>query len=109
MERDETAVPFVSFKTARRRVVQTSSRVMCDSCERSVSSFQGCLLSDNGQPQFKQEQFIRGGCWMMAGIERWEFHECNNPGHLQTDCSVCKKRIVEKGNKPKTERFETTA
>ena len=27
----------VSFKKARRRVVQTGSRVMCDRCERSVS------------------------------------------------------------------------
>ena len=53
----------VSFKTARQRVVPTSSRVMCDSCERSVSSFQGCLLSDSGQSQFKRKQFIRAGCF----------------------------------------------
>ena len=91
----------VSFKTARRRVVQTSSRVMCDSCERSVSSFQGCLFSHSGQSQFKQEQFICAGCLMMTGIECWESHECNKPGQLRKDCSVCKKRIAEKGNKPK--------
>ena len=35
----------VSFKRARRRVVQTSSRVMCDSCGRSVSAVSGCLLT----------------------------------------------------------------
>ena len=39
----------VSFEAARRWEVQASSRVMCDSCERSVSSFQGCLFSDSGQ------------------------------------------------------------
>ena len=78
----------VSFKTARRRVVQTSSRVMCDICERSVSSFQGCLLSDSGQSQFKREQFIRAGCWTLTGIERWESHECNKLGQLQTDCNA---------------------
>ena len=86
----------VSFKTARRRVVQTSSRVMCDSCGRSVSSFQGCLFSDSGQSQFKREQFIRTGCLMMTGIERWESHECNKPGQLRKDHSVCKKRIAER-------------
>ena len=48
----------VSFKTARRRVVQTSSRVMCDSRGRSVSAVQVCLLSDSGQSQFKREQLI---------------------------------------------------
>ena len=37
----------------------------------------------------------------MAGIERWESHECNKPGQLQTDYSVYKKRIAE--------RAETTA
>ena len=39
----------VSFKTARRRVLQTSSRIVCDSCGRSVS-VQGCsqiLVSRN--------------------------------------------------------------
>ena len=25
---------------------------------------------------------------MMAGIERWESHECNKPGKLRKDCSV---------------------
>ena len=53
----------VSFITARRWMVQTSSRVMCDSCERSVSSFQGYLFSDSGQSQFKQEQFMSH--WML--------------------------------------------
>ena len=99
----------VSFKTARRRVAQTSSRVMCDSCERSVSSFQGCLFSHSGQSQFKQEQSICAGCLMMTGIECWESHECNKPGQLRKDCSVCKKRIAEKGNKPKGKMVETTA
>ena len=33
---------------------------------------------------------------MMAGIERWESHECNKPGQLQTDYSVYKKRIAER-------------
>ena len=46
---------------------------------------------------------------MLAGIERWESHECNKPGQLRKDCSVYKKRSVENGNKPKGERFETTA
>ena len=32
----------ISGKTVRRRVVQTSSRVMCDSCRRAVSAVQGC-------------------------------------------------------------------
>ena len=31
------------------------------------------------------------------------------PGQLRKDCSVCKKRIAEKGNKPKGKRVETTA
>ena len=77
----------VSLKTARR-VVQNSSRVMCDSCERSVSSFQSCLFSDSGQSQFKREQFICAGCLMMIGTECWESHECNKPGQLRKDCSV---------------------
>ena len=97
----------VSFKTARRRVVQTSSRVMCDSCGRSVSLFQGCLFSDCGQSQFKREQFICAGCLTLTGIERWESRECNKPGHLRTDCCVYKKRIAERGNN--TESVETTA
>ena len=99
----------VSFETARRRVVQTSSRVRCDSCERSVSSFQGCLFSDSGQSQFKREQFNRTGCLIMTGIERRESHECNKPGHLRTDCSMYKKRSVEKANKPKGKRIENSS
>ena len=98
----------VSFKTARRRVVHTSSHVMCDSCERSVSSVQGCLFSDLCQSQSKREQFICAGCLMMIGIERWELHEWNKPGQLRKDCSVCNKRIAEKGNKPRGKRVETT-
>ena len=82
---------------------------MCDSCEQSVSSFQSCLFSESGQSQIKREQFIRTGCLMITGIERWESHEFNKPGHLRTDCSVCKKRIAEKGNTPKGKRVETTA
>ena len=73
----------VSFETVRRRVVQTSSQVMCDSCERSVSSFRGSLFSESGQSQFKRGQFIRSGCLMMTSIERWESHECNEPGQLR--------------------------
>ena len=46
---------------------------------------------------------------MMIGIERWESHECDKPGQLRTDCRVYKKRIAEKGNKPKGKRVETTA
>ena len=46
---------------------------------------------------------------MMTGIERWESHECNKTGQLRTDCSVYKKRIAEKGNKPKVKRVETTS
>ena len=38
---------------------------------------------------------------MMAGIERWESHECNKPGQLRTVYSVYKKSIAE--------RAETTA
>ena len=102
VRRDSCAI--ISFLTARRRVVQTSSRVMCDSCERSVSSFQGCLLSDSRHSQFEREQFIRAGCWTLTGIERWESHECNMPGQMRTDCSVCTKCIAEKGNKAKRER-----
>ena len=98
----------VSFKTARLRAVRTRSRVVCDSCGRSVPAAQGFLLSDSGQSRFKQEQFIRTGCLMTAGTELWEAHECNKPGQLRKDCSVYKKRIAEKGNKPKGERVETT-
>ena len=98
----------VSFKTALRRVVQTSSRVKCVICERSVYSFQGCLLSDSGQSKFKREQFIRAGCLTLTDIKRWESHERNKPGHLRTDFSVYKKRIADKGNKPKGKRVETT-
>ena len=45
----------------------------------------------------------------MTGIERWESHECNKPGQMRKDCSVCKKRIAEKGNEPKGKRVATTA
>ena len=66
VRRDSCAI--FSFNTARRRVVQTSSRVMCDICERSVSSVQVCLFSDSGQSQFQRGQFIFAGCLMMTGI-----------------------------------------
>ena len=46
---------------------------------------------------------------MMTGIERWESYEGNKPGHLCKYCSVCKKRITEKGNKSKGKKVETTA
>ena len=101
--RDSCAV--ASFRTARRREVQTSSRVVCDICERSVSSFHGCSLSDSGQSQDKREQFIRAGCWTLTGIERWECHECSKLGHLRTDCSVCRERKQAQ----KRERVEATA
>ena len=70
----------VTSKTVRRRVVQTSSQVMGDSHRRAVSAVQGCLFSDSGQWFLKQEQFMCAGCCMMAGIERWESHECKKPG-----------------------------
>ena len=70
VRRDRCAI--VSFKTVRRREVHISSRVMCDICGRSVFSFQGCLFSDSGQSQFKREQFIRIGYFMMTGTELWE-------------------------------------
>ena len=78
----------VSLTTARGRAVQTSS--------------------DSGQSQFKREQFVRAGC-LMIGIERWESHECDKPGQLRTDCNVYKKRIAEKGNKPKGMGVETNS
>ena len=99
----------VSFKTSRRRVVQISQPVMCDSCERSISSFQGCLFSESGQSQFQRGQSIRTGCLVMIGIERWESYDGNKLGHFCKDCSVYKKRTSEKWNKPKGERVETTA
>ena len=46
----------VPFKSVRRRVVQTRSRVMCDSGRRKVSAVEGCLLLGSRQ-------------LMMAGIE----------------------------------------
>ena len=39
----------------------------------------------------------------------WYSHECNKPGQLRKDCSVCKKRIAEKGKKTKRKRVETRA
>ena len=45
----------------------------------------------------------------MTGIERRESYECNKPGQLREDYSMYKKRITEKGNKPKGTRVETTA
>ena len=68
-----------SFKAARRRAVQTSSRIICDRCGRSVFAVQGCFVPDSGKSPFKQEQFIFAGC-LMAGIERGESHECNKLG-----------------------------
>ena len=35
--------------------------------------------------------------------------EGNKPGQLRKDCSVYKRRMAEKGNKPKGKRVETTA
>ena len=86
----------VSFKSVRRRVVQTRSRVMCDCCRRSVSAVEDCLFSDSGQSYFKREHFICAGCLMMVGIERWESHERNKPGQLQTDYRAYKKRTAER-------------
>ena len=42
---------------------------------------------------------------MIIGNERWESYKCNKLGQLRKDCSVCKKRIAEEGNKPKGKRF----
>ena len=81
----------VSFKTARRRVVQTSSRVMCDSCERSVSAVLGCLCRLWSVAVQARTVYSR---WMLDA----------KPGQMRTDCSVYKKRIAERGNKPKRER-----
>ena len=72
---------------------------MCDSCEESFSSFQGCLFAESVQSQFKQGQFIRTGCAIMTGSERRESYECSKLGQLRKDCSVYKKRITQKGNK----------
>ena len=46
---------------------------------------------------------------MMAVVGRWESHdhECNKHGQLREDCSVYKKRIAEKGDKPEGESVET--
>ena len=72
----------VSFETARRRVVQTSSRVMCyrkkDVCSQT-------LVSRNSS---ENSSFFTG-CLMMTGIECWESHECNKPGHLRKRTAVC--------------------
>ena len=46
---------------------------------------------------------------MTTGTERWESYEYNKTGQFRKDCSVCEKRIAEKGNKAKGERVETTA
>ena len=86
----------VSFKTARRRVVQTmfANRVRQLRAVSIRSPRLVWLFLDFGQSQFKQEQLICVGCLMMAGIERWESHECNKLGQLRKDRSVYKKRIV---------------
>ena len=66
----------VSFKTVRRRAVQTNSQGQrVTVANRAVSAVQGCLFSDAAQSHFKQGQFTRAGCWMMAGIERWEYED----------------------------------
>ena len=36
------------------------------------------------------------------GKETRVCHECNKPGHLRVDCTVCKKRVVEKGGNKET-------
>ena len=86
----------VSFKTVRRREVQTSSQVMCDSCRRAVSAVEGRWLSDSDQSHFKQEQLLCAGCWMMAGIElNVGSLMCKKLGQFQTDCSVVQGVMVE--------------
>ena len=73
----------ITFKTNRSWVVQTSSRVMCHGCERSVSSFSGCLLSDSGQSRFKHPLGMNRLCLTLTGIERWESHESNKSRQLE--------------------------
>jgi len=70
-EGDALNVPFtiVSFRTARLWVVRAGSRVVCDSCARSVPTAQGFLLSDSGRSRFMQERFLCAGCLMTAGAE----------------------------------------
>ena len=46
---------------------------------------------------------------MMTGIEHWESHECNKPGQLCKDGSVRKKRIAERGNKPKGKSWNNSS
>ena len=53
----------VSFKTARRRVVQTSSRIMCDSFGRSVSAVQGWLFSESGQARAVRMRWMLDDGW----------------------------------------------
>ena len=99
----------VSFKTVRLRVVRAGFRVVCDSCERSVSAAQGLLISDFDQLRVTQDQSKCAGCLMTAGTGVWASHECDKTGQLRKDCSVCKKRVDEKENTPKGERVETNA
>jgi len=70
-EGDALNVPFTiaSFRTARLWVVRAGSRVVCDSCARSVPTAQGFLLSDSGRSRFMQERFLCAGCLMTAGAE----------------------------------------
>ena len=95
----------VLFKTAPLRVVRTSSRVVCDSCGRSVPAAQGVFFSDSGQSRFTKEQFFCAGCFRTASTELWETHECNRPGLLRKNCSVYKKRIAKK--RTQTQRRES--
>ena len=87
----------VTVKTDRSWVVQTSSRVMCDGCERSVSSFSGCLLSDSGESRFKHPVGMNRLCLTLTGVERWESHESNKSRQLRKT-AVHKKRIAESGH-----------
>ena len=104
MECDETAVPLFHSRqlddgqescVTLARGQFTHSKVVCSQTLVSRCSSENSLF--------------RAGCLTLPGVERWESHECNKLGQLRTDCSVCKKRIAKKGNKPKGERVETTA
>ena len=78
----------VSFKTVRLRVVRAGLRVVCDSCERSVSAAQGLLISDFDHLRVIQDESKCAGCLMTAGTGVWESHECDKTGQLRKDCSV---------------------
>ena len=99
----------VSFKTVRRRVVQTSSQVMCDSCRRAVSAGQGCWLSDSDQSHFKQEQPLCTGLlddgWYLLNVGIL----MNASRHCTRTPACARNALPGKETSPKGKRAETTA